>query len=75
VLGVAPGDAAGWSDEGVGDATGAGVAAETAGTAAVVVPVDWAAALTVKRNRKLRTSTVFFIEDYVFALGLSLYSL
>jgi hypothetical protein len=71
VLGVAVGDAAGWSDEGVGDATGAEaeVAAEPAGTGLVATPVDWAAALTEKRNRKLRTSTVFFIEDYFFALG------
>ena len=69
MLGVALGDAAGWSDEGVGDATGAGVAAETGGTAADVEPVDWAAALTVKRNRKLRTSTVFFIEDYSLLSG------
>jgi len=60
----------------VGDATGAeaGVAAETAGIGAGVAPDDWAAALTEKRNRKLRTSTVFFIEDYFFALGLGLYT-
>jgi hypothetical protein len=59
----------------VGDATGAeaGVAVETAGIGAGVAPVDWAA-LTEKRNRKLRTSTVFFLEDYFFALGLTLYT-
>jgi len=74
VFGVAPGDAEGWRDEGVGDATGAevGVAAETAGAAPVAAPVDWATAFSEKRNRKLRTRAVVFIEAYFFALGLNL---
>ena len=51
----------------MGDATAAvpGVAAETAGGEGLVAaPVDWANALSEKRNRKLKTSTVVFIGYY-----------